>query len=371
MATFWAAQERTDPIILHCTQWTRLAWHTSKPQDKANHRPEYTANHDRIFTTQYIRDIAGDQSTQPRASGHGSSNTTLPQRVRTRTCPIFIRRRTKVAFVGVGVQNGRHRRDIETKQTATDNGDACNHIDVADDHDGGWQDPRPVMVEQPKRKKRKKNPGKQEERKKKRRETGEKEEGRQKYLKQPPGDKERESSTILPADQQTRANSRLPPGPFFHFLFPDAQRHSGKERMCSQTACRVPASLTVHDALCCLPAVLCLCVLLVPVALKLILSWLIQPPGHVPPGLRIHLFLPHGSIAERRALVGPRPAEWALGRSRAPAPASGFRIGASAGVSLSPCRALAGSVWTTTGGWQMSPGRPIYWNRLYARPRVC
>lgn len=75
---------------------------------------------------------------------------------------------------------------------------------------------------------------KREERKKKRGETEEKEEGSQKYLKQPLRDKERESSTILlPADQQTRANSRLPPWPFFHFLFPYAQRHSGIDRMCS------------------------------------------------------------------------------------------------------------------------------------------
>lgn len=80
-----------------------------------------------------------------------------------------------------------------------------------------------MIVEQPRKKKKKKSGEaakiKREERKKKRRETGEKEEGRQAYLKQPLRDKEQESSTILPADQQTRANSRLSPRPFLSFSF--------------------------------------------------------------------------------------------------------------------------------------------------------
>lgn len=77
-----------------------------------------------------------------------------------------------------------------------------------------------------------------------------------------------------------------------------------------------------------------------------------------PPGLRIHLVLPHGSIAERRALIGPRPAEWALGRSRAPAPASGFRIGASVGVSLSPHRVLLDPYEQRPAAGKRAPAEP-------------
>jgi hypothetical protein len=43
----------------------------------------------------------------------------------------------EVALVSSGAENSRHGRDIKAKQTASNDGDGCNHVDVAhDDHDG-------------------------------------------------------------------------------------------------------------------------------------------------------------------------------------------------------------------------------------------
>jgi len=101
--------------------------------------PDDTANHNGIPTTKDIREETRNQGTQPGTSGHSSSDTTLSQRFWARALGIIVERRTpgtlvEITFVGVGTQDGRHRRDIETKEGTADDGDGGNYIDVADDH---------------------------------------------------------------------------------------------------------------------------------------------------------------------------------------------------------------------------------------------
>lgn len=202
-----------------------------------------------------------------------------------------------------------------------------------------------MIVEQPRKKKKKKSGEaakiKREERKKKRRETGEKEEGRQAYLKQPLRDKEQESSTILPADQQTRANSRLPPPALSSIFFFHMHSGTAGKIECAAPACIAPASLAVHGSLLLSPSH--------PLPLPRVVARgpeadtavaLIQPPGHVPPRT------PHSLVPSTWFNCGEARSDWPApcimgpGRSRAPAPASGFRIGASVGVSLNPHQVL-------------------------------
>lgn len=43
----------------------------------------------------------------------------------------------EIALVRSCAENSRHGRDIKAKQTASNDGDGCNHVDVPhDDHDG-------------------------------------------------------------------------------------------------------------------------------------------------------------------------------------------------------------------------------------------
>lgn len=97
--------------------------------------PDDTSNHDRILAAKTIRNETRNQSTKPRTSGHGSRDTTLMQGAQTPTglVGVFI----EVTEVSLRADDGRHGRDIETEQAASNDGDGCDDIDVPDGHDGG------------------------------------------------------------------------------------------------------------------------------------------------------------------------------------------------------------------------------------------
>lgn len=113
--------------------------------------PDECTNLNRAFAAKLIREVTRKQSTEPRATRHGSSDTTLHIRLRTVTLvnivsldltryrvsvPGSTRRPVLLCLLEItqiwfGRDNGRHGSNVKTKQTATNNGDGRDHVDVS------------------------------------------------------------------------------------------------------------------------------------------------------------------------------------------------------------------------------------------------
>jgi len=98
--------------------------------------PDDASNHDRILATKTIRDNTRNQSTEPGTSRHGSSNTTLVEGTGTGALVHIVEGRApgtlvKVALVSRCADNSRHGRNIKPEQTAANDGDGRDHVDVA------------------------------------------------------------------------------------------------------------------------------------------------------------------------------------------------------------------------------------------------
>jgi hypothetical protein len=87
--------------------------------------PDDGANHDRLLATEEIGNVPGAESSEPGATSHCGSDTTLNFGLGTGTWRIALR---EVAFVGICTDNGAHRRDVETKEATTDNSDGRDEV---------------------------------------------------------------------------------------------------------------------------------------------------------------------------------------------------------------------------------------------------
>ncbi len=108
MPIFCEAETSVEPTHLHVeTQYWRAVRHNIVGI------PDNRSNHDSLLPSQDIRNEARDQSTKPRSTGHGSSNTALHIWERTGTSLIIGERGTERTLVEVaevlrGADDGRH-----------------------------------------------------------------------------------------------------------------------------------------------------------------------------------------------------------------------------------------------------------------------
>jgi hypothetical protein len=96
----------------------------SRYNDAANN-PDDGADHDRLFSTKDICDKARAKGSKPGTSSHGRSDATLDISARTAAGGIAL---IKVAFVGIGANDGAHGGDIKAKKAAANDGDGRNEV---------------------------------------------------------------------------------------------------------------------------------------------------------------------------------------------------------------------------------------------------
>lgn len=98
------------------------------------HSPDDGADHDGLLPPQDVREKAGDQSTEPGATGHGGGDAALDARTRTGAV-----RRTRGALIEVtqilfGSDDGGHGRDVEAEQATANDGYGRDEVDVPNRH---------------------------------------------------------------------------------------------------------------------------------------------------------------------------------------------------------------------------------------------
>jgi hypothetical protein len=130
MAMFWEAQTKIQPMHLFDHQKMETI------KERSGDIPNHSTNHDRMLTAKDIGEVTRAQSAQPRATRHRGGDTTLDISRRTLAIGlsilVFNRAFVEVAQIGLSGDNSGHRRDIETKEATTDDGDGRNGIHVPD-----------------------------------------------------------------------------------------------------------------------------------------------------------------------------------------------------------------------------------------------
>lgn len=106
-----------------------------------DHLPKNTTNHNSILPTKTIRNETRDKSTEPRATGHGSGNTTLSQGAKTTTYIVVVEWRAprpmiEITLISRRPDNGRHGRDIETEQCTANDGHRRDGVEIPHDKHG-------------------------------------------------------------------------------------------------------------------------------------------------------------------------------------------------------------------------------------------
>lgn len=98
--------------------------------------PDDAAEHNRLLATKAIRERTRNQSTNPGTTSHCGDDTTLDESTRTSAAVFIGNALVEIAAVRLFTQLGGHGRNVKAKEGAANDGDAGNHVDVADSHVG-------------------------------------------------------------------------------------------------------------------------------------------------------------------------------------------------------------------------------------------
>lgn len=135
---FWDAQTRMQPTSLEVP---RSVYHLTGRHSKKSapvDLPNKTGNHDGGFSSEGIGYEAGRKSAYPGTPRHGGGDASLGARSRAGALIVGSPRPTliEVTLVLPCAKNGTLRRDIKTEQSATNDGDGGNNVDVSNRHCG-------------------------------------------------------------------------------------------------------------------------------------------------------------------------------------------------------------------------------------------